>query len=73
MKAAKTPRRSPAPDSSAQPKKDPLDTRRYLWQVIRSWTATGSMPCWALPFESIAAALLLKDRSRKRKKTEAED
>jgi hypothetical protein len=46
-------------------KKYPLNARRLLWKVITSAIAHGSMPCWGLPFEAIAASLLLKDRSHR--------
>jgi hypothetical protein len=53
--------------SSSHRKKDPLNPRRYLWQMIKSSAAHGSIPCWGLPFEAIAASLLLKDRHKRRK------
>jgi hypothetical protein len=52
--------------SSRRRKKYPLNARRLLWKAITSAIAHGSMPCWGLPFEAIAASLLLKDRSQRK-------
>jgi hypothetical protein len=46
---------------------DPLNPRRYLWHLLKSCAAVGSIPCWAQPIEAIAALLLLKEGRRKLK------
>jgi hypothetical protein len=57
--------------TSSRRRKYTLNARKILWKAIRSWIAAGSIPCWALPYEAIAAAMLLRDRERRpRKKTE---
>ena len=45
-----------------------ISPRSFLWQIIRSPLAHGSMPCWGIPFEAIAANLLIKDREARKKK-----
>jgi hypothetical protein len=60
--------------NSSRRRKNPLNPRRFLWQIIRSAAARGSMPCWALPFEAIAASMLLKkNRSKETKKRDTSE
>jgi hypothetical protein len=47
-------------------RKNPLNTRDFLWRVIRLYAMRASMPSWGLPFEAIAASVLLKDRDKKK-------
>jgi hypothetical protein len=46
-------------------RKNPLNTRDFIWRAIRLYAARASMPSWALPFEAIAASALIKDREKK--------
>jgi hypothetical protein len=62
-----------ATSASRRSKKDPLNTRSFLWQIILSYLAHGSMPSWGLPFETIAASILLKDRDGDKKHRPTED
>ncbi len=48
-------------------KKNPLNPRSYLWRTIRLYAARGSMASWGLPYEAIAASMLLKDRDKEKK------
>jgi hypothetical protein len=51
-------------------KKNPLNTRDFMWRAIRLFVTRAAMPSWGLPFEAIAASSLLKDRSKKKKHKE---
>ena len=48
-------------------KKHPLNPRSYLWRAIRLYAARASMASWGLPYEAIAASMLLKDRDKEKK------
>ena len=54
-------------------KKHPLNPRSYLWRIIRLYAARASMASWALPFEAIAASMLLKDRDKEKKRKRKEE
>jgi hypothetical protein len=60
-----------APHKSRRVKKDPLNPRSFLWQIILSYLAHGSMPSWGLPFETIAASILLRDRDGENKSADS--
>jgi hypothetical protein len=68
-----TPSKNLATSSSRRSKKDPLNTRSFLWQIILSTLAHGSMPSWGLPFETIAASILLRDRDGDKKHSPADE
>jgi hypothetical protein len=51
-------------------KKNPLNPRSYLWQLMRLYAARGAMASWGIPVEAIAASMLLRDRAKKKKSLE---
>jgi len=47
--------------------------RKFLWKLLRSYHAVGSMPSWALPIETIAAWMYLNSRPRKSSSNSSDD
>ncbi len=54
-------------------KKNPIGARTSLWRSIRLYAARASMASWGLPFEAIAASMLLKDRDKERTHKKKDD
>lgn len=51
-----------------------VPVRSFLWEIMRCYVARCSMASWGLPFEAIAAAMLLREEpTGKRKKPSRED
>ena len=50
-----------------------INVRSYLWQIIRLSVTRCAMASWGLPFEAIAASMLLRDRKRRKERPEEKE